>query len=179
MTTDTTFGLSVDTPLAYEEADARVRDLLKGEGFGVLTEIDVRATLKAKLDVDFSALHHPRRLQPAVRPPRSAVRARNRPAAALQYRRRRARRGWLARVLHGPAGGAPLGRQPRHRADRYRGRCTVAARVRHARRLIVQPVRGVNFAEVEEGVDAARSLATSGRSLTWLDHAEGRQTPKL
>lgn len=53
MTTTTTIGFDVDTPLAFDEADARVRELLAHEGFGVLTEIDVRATLKAKLDVDF------------------------------------------------------------------------------------------------------------------------------
>lgn len=46
-------GFSVDVPLAFEEADSRVRELLKAEGFGVLTEIDVRATLREKLDVDF------------------------------------------------------------------------------------------------------------------------------
>jgi uncharacterized protein (DUF302 family) len=49
----TKFGFSVDVPLAYEQADARVRELLKAEGFGILTEIDVRATMSEKLDVDF------------------------------------------------------------------------------------------------------------------------------
>jgi uncharacterized protein (DUF302 family) len=39
-------------PLALDEAEARVRDELQREGFGVLTEIDVQATLKKKLDVD-------------------------------------------------------------------------------------------------------------------------------
>ncbi len=39
--------------LAINDAEARVRDALKEEGFGVLTEIDVAATLKKKLDVDF------------------------------------------------------------------------------------------------------------------------------
>jgi uncharacterized protein (DUF302 family) len=38
---------------SYEDAISKVTDALKEEGFGVLTEIDVRATLKKKLDVDF------------------------------------------------------------------------------------------------------------------------------
>ena len=37
----------------YEDAVARATELLADEGFGVLTEIDVKATLKKKLDVDF------------------------------------------------------------------------------------------------------------------------------
>lgn len=38
---------------SFEEAIDLVTDELKKEGFGVLTEIDVKATLKKKLDVDF------------------------------------------------------------------------------------------------------------------------------
>jgi uncharacterized protein (DUF302 family) len=39
--------------LSFDEAIDRVVQELKKEGFGVLTEIDVKATLKEKLDVDF------------------------------------------------------------------------------------------------------------------------------
>ncbi|MFW5967758.1 MAG: DUF302 domain-containing protein, partial [Persicimonas sp.] len=38
--------------VGYEEAIARVTEALKEEGFGVLTDIDVRKTLKKKLDVE-------------------------------------------------------------------------------------------------------------------------------
>jgi len=39
--------------LSFDEAIQKVTEALKGEGFGVLTEIDVQATLKKKLNVDF------------------------------------------------------------------------------------------------------------------------------
>ncbi|MDO8473283.1 MAG: DUF302 domain-containing protein [Dehalococcoidia bacterium] len=47
------FGYRKQVNLSYEAAVQRVRDELKKEGFGVLTEIDVKDTLKKKLDVDF------------------------------------------------------------------------------------------------------------------------------
>ena len=45
------FSKTVD--LSFEEAVMRVTEQLKQEGFGVLTDIDVKATFKKKLDVDF------------------------------------------------------------------------------------------------------------------------------
>lgn len=50
---ETRYGLRATVDLSYDDAVAAVRDALAKEGFGVLTEIDVRATLKKKLDVDF------------------------------------------------------------------------------------------------------------------------------
>jgi uncharacterized protein (DUF302 family) len=40
-------------PLDFDAAVQRTTEALKSEGFGVITEIDVRKTLKAKIDVDF------------------------------------------------------------------------------------------------------------------------------
>ena len=42
----------ITIPLSIDDADRAVREALAGVGFGVLTEIDVAATLKAKIDVD-------------------------------------------------------------------------------------------------------------------------------
>ena len=48
----TSYTLSATTELGFSEAAARVRDELAAQGFGVLCEIDVQATLKEKLGVD-------------------------------------------------------------------------------------------------------------------------------
>ena len=45
--------LRVWLPIPYDQAVERTREALKTEGFGVLSEIDVKATLKNKLDADF------------------------------------------------------------------------------------------------------------------------------
>lgn len=47
------YYLSKTLATSFEETIARVTEELKKEGFGILTEIDVQKTLKAKLDVDF------------------------------------------------------------------------------------------------------------------------------
>ena len=46
------YGLRIVVSDDMETAEARVREALAAEGFGILTEIDVAATLKAKIDVD-------------------------------------------------------------------------------------------------------------------------------
>jgi uncharacterized protein (DUF302 family) len=50
---ETRYGLRVEVPLAYEDAVVRATEALKAEGFGVLTTIDVKQTLKQKLDREF------------------------------------------------------------------------------------------------------------------------------
>lgn len=49
----TSYGIKTSVSMDYDSAISRVTEELKKEGFGVLTEIDVKETLKKKLDVDF------------------------------------------------------------------------------------------------------------------------------
>lgn len=60
-----TFTLSTVVPDAYDPTVAAVREALEQQGFGILTEIDLKATLKAKLDVDVA----PQVILGACRPP--------------------------------------------------------------------------------------------------------------
>ncbi len=48
----TSYGFGTTLPVPYEEAIPRVKEALKAEGFGVLTEIDVRRTLREKLGAE-------------------------------------------------------------------------------------------------------------------------------
>jgi uncharacterized protein (DUF302 family) len=48
-----TYYLSKMLTASFDEAVTRATEALKKEGFGILTEIDVSATLKKKIDVDF------------------------------------------------------------------------------------------------------------------------------
>ncbi len=59
------YAFSKKVDLTYEEAIEKVTGALKEEGFGILTEIDVKATLKKKLDVDFK----PYKILGACNPP--------------------------------------------------------------------------------------------------------------
>ena len=47
------YGYKKEVGIGYEEAVTRAREELSKEGFGVLTEIDVKETLKQKIDADF------------------------------------------------------------------------------------------------------------------------------
>ena len=62
---DTPLGLNITLKTDYATALTRVTEALKAEGFGVLTEIDVKETMKKKLGVDFT----PYKILGACNPP--------------------------------------------------------------------------------------------------------------
>ena len=61
----TQYYISKTVDLSFEETLARITEELKKEGFGILTEIDMQATLKKKLDVDI----RPYKILGACNPP--------------------------------------------------------------------------------------------------------------
>ena len=48
------YGMKRVVPFSYEEAVEKIKSSLKEQSFGVLTEIDVKATLKNKIDQNFT-----------------------------------------------------------------------------------------------------------------------------
>ena len=121
------FALKKLTKATYDDVLARIPDLLKEEGFGVLTRIDVKETMKQKIGVEFRRYQILGACNPQIAHKVLSADSRGRNHAALQRRRVRGRRR--------SRGGA--GRRPR--AD---GRCRQPGReVLRGRRGDAAPAR--------------------------------------
>ena len=80
------YYFSKTLPVGFDEAVRRATEVLKKEGFGIITEIDVKQTLKAKIGVDFRELSNTWSMQSKTRVRGAPAGGQDRHYASVQCR---------------------------------------------------------------------------------------------